>query len=143
MKILISLFFLSFVVFACDQVKTAQNTDAKVQTPKEKVVANKMLTFEIQGMSCEMMCGGSIRQELSETNAVEKCEFDFEDDRRTNIVAVSYDQKKTTAKELIKIVTKMNEGQFKVGKSDEHDISINIKATIKDLPAPVIEDTKS
>lgn len=143
MKNLISLFFLSLVLFACDQVKTAEKTDDKVQTPKEKVVANKMLTFEIQGMSCEMMCGGSIRQELSETNAVEKCEFDFEDDRRTNIVAVSYDQKKTTAKELIKIVTKMNEGQFKVGKSDEHDISINIKATIKDLPAPVIEDTKS
>ena len=143
MKILITLFFVSLIVFACDQVKTAKNDDKTVQTTKEKVVANKMLTFEIQGMSCEMMCGGSIRQELSETNAVEKCEFDFEDERKTNIVTVSYDQKKTTAKELIKIVTKMNEGQFKVGKSDEHDISISIKATIKDVPAAVAEDTKS
>jgi hypothetical protein len=37
----------------------------------------------------------------------------------------------------------MNDGQFKVGKSDEHDISISIKATIKDVPAPVVEETKS
>ena len=143
MKNLISLFFLSLVLLACDQVKTAEKTDDKVQTPKEKVVANKMLTFEIQGMSCEVMCGGSIRQKLSETNAVEKCDFDFEDERKTNIVTVSYDQKKTTPKEIIKIVTKMNDGQFKVGKSDEHDISISIKATIKDVPASVVEETKS
>ena len=143
MKILISLFFLSVLVFACDQVKTTEKVVKKVNTPKEKVVADKMLTFEIQGMSCEMMCGSSIRQELSATNAVEKCEFDFEEERETNIVKVSFDQEKTSAKDLIKIVTKMNDGEFTVGKSDENDISVSIKTTIKNVSTPVEEDVKS
>ena len=135
MKVFVSLLTLSLLLFACNQQNTKSTTAVEKQAKPEKVVANKMLTFEIQGMTCVMGCGGSIRKELAETNAVEKCEFDFETDRKTNIVKVSFDQNKTTAKELIKIVTKMNEGQFTVGKADENDISVTIKTTIKDVPA--------
>ncbi len=135
MKVFVSLLTLTFLLFACNQESAKSTTAIEKQAIPEKVVANKMLTFEIQGMTCVMGCGGSIRKELAETNAVEKCEFDFETDRKTNIVKVSFDQNKTTAKELIKIVTKMNEGQFTVGKTDENDISVTIKTTIKDVPA--------
>lgn len=141
MKRFAILFVSVILLFACNETQAPKTTQNEVKTPAEKVVANKMLTFEIEGMTCIMGCGGSIRKELAETNAVEKCDFDFEADRKTNVVTVSYDENKTSAKELIKIVTKMNDGQFSVGSSEEKDISVNIKTTIKDVPAN--EESKS
>lgn len=141
MKIFALLFVASLVLFSCNQTEKPKTSQKETKKPAEKVVANKLLTFEIEGMTCVMGCGGSIRKELAETNAVEKCEFDFEADRKTNIVTVSYDEKKTSAKELIKIVTKMNDGQFTVGSSEEKDVSVNIKTTIKDVH--VQEEAKS
>ncbi len=123
----------SLMLFACNQNSKSETSQNKTKKPAEKVVANKMLTFEIQGMTCVMGCGGSIRKELAETNAVEKCEFDFETDRETNVVKVSFDENKTSAKKLIDIVTKMNDGQFTVGANEENDVSVNIKTTLKDV----------
>jgi hypothetical protein len=141
MKYFALIFATSLILFSCNQAATPKTSQTEEKKPAEKVVANKLLTFEIEGMTCVMGCGGSIRKELSETNAVEKCEFDFEADRKMNVVTVSYDENKTSAKELIKIVTKMNEGQFTVGSSDEKDISVNIKTTIKDVQTS--EESKS
>lgn len=135
MKILISLFVASVLLFACNQKSSVKTTEEKTTQKREKVVANKLLTFEIEGMTCVMGCGGSIRKELEATNAVEKCEFDFEEGRSKNIVKVSFDQNKTTIKELINIVTKMNDNQFKVGATEENDISVSIKTTVTDVHA--------
>lgn len=139
MKVLIALFALSLVLFSCNETKAPKTSQKEEKKPAEKVVANKMLTFEIEGMTCVMGCGGSIRKELAGTNAVEKCEFDFEEDRQTNVVTVSFDENKTSAKNLIDIVTKMNEGQFTVGESSEDEVSVNIKTTLTD----VSEEAKS
>lgn len=135
MKILISLFVASVLLFACNQKSSVKTAEKKEAQKREKVVANKLLTFEIEGMTCVMGCGGSIRKELEATNAVEKCEFDFEEGRSKNIVKVSFDQNKTTIKELINIVTKMNDNQFKVGATEENDISVSIKTTVTDVHA--------
>ena len=135
MKILLTLFVFSILLFACNQKSSEKIAQKKEHKVPEKVIANKMLTFEIEGMTCVMGCGGSIKKELAATNAVEKCEFEFEEGRAKNIVKVSFDQNKTTVKELINIVTKMNDNQFKVGSTEENDISVNIKTTITDVHA--------
>jgi periplasmic mercuric ion binding protein len=141
----LSIFFLStlFVLTSCGEKPATVKNELASQTPKTKVKANKMLTFEIEGMVCVMGCGGSIRSKLAETNAVEKCEFDFEEGREKNTVTVSFDEKKTSPEKIIKIVTEMNDGQFKVGASESGDISINIKTTIQDVPNALEDKTKS
>jgi UPF0288 family protein (methanogenesis marker protein 3) len=140
MKILQILSVLAFFVVSCGQNEKQVAQEKQEATAKEKVVANKKLTFEIEGMVCVMGCGGSIRSKLAETNAVEACEFDFEDGREMNKVTVSFDKNKTTPESIIKIVTEMNDGQFKVGARESGDISINIKTTIQDLPNSVDEN---
>jgi periplasmic mercuric ion binding protein len=133
MKILLTLFVFSVLLFSCNQKTNTDITQKKEQAKQEKVVANKMLTFEIEGMTCVMGCGGSIKKELAATNAVEKCEFEFEEGRKKNIVKVSFDENKTSVKNIIHIVTKMNDNQFTVGETEENDISVNIKTTITDV----------
>ncbi len=133
MRSIISIVVLSFVLLSCSDSKGTKTSQQEVKKPAEKVIANKILTFEIEGISCVMGCGGSIRKELAETHAVEKCEFDFEENRKTNVVTVSFDENKTSAKELIEIVTKLNDGQFTVGKCIEDEVSVSIKTTLKDV----------
>ena len=144
MKFLSFLFFTTFLFLtSCSEKSASVEKEVASKTPKTKVKANKMLTFEIEGMVCVMGCGGSIRSKLAETNAVEKCEFDFEEGREKNKVTVSFDEKKTSPEKIIKIVTEMNDGQFKVGASESGDISINIKTTIQDVPNALEDKTKS
>jgi len=134
MKLVYIIFATSLILVSCGQNGKQVAQDNEVNTSKEKVVANKQLTFEIEGMVCVMGCGGSIKSKLAETNAVEKCEFDFEEGREMNKVTVSFDKYKTTPEDIIKIVTEMNDGQFKVGARESGDVSINNKTTIQDLP---------
>ncbi len=140
MKVSQFVFASVLLLASCGQNDAKVAAENQENSPKEKVVANKQLTFEIEGMVCVMGCGGSIKSKLAETNAVEACEFDFEEGRKKNKVTVSFDKNKTTPEQIIKIVTEMNDGQFKVGARESGDISINIKTTIQDVPAPVEEN---
>jgi periplasmic mercuric ion binding protein len=140
MKALQIVLISTLILASCGQTELKATNEKQENRPKEKVVANKKLTFEIEGMVCVMGCGGSIRSKLAETNAVEKCEFDFEEGRENNKVTVSFDKNKTTPEKIIKIVTEMNDGQFKVGALESGDVSINIKTTIQDVPNSVDEN---
>jgi|TARA_R110000737_G_scaffold350741_2_gene390677 copper chaperone CopZ len=139
MKVLQIIFVTAILLVSCGQNEKQLAKEKQEKASKEKVVANKQLTFEIEGMVCVMGCGGSIKSKLAETNAVEKCEFDFEEGREKNKVTVSFDKNKTTPEQIIKIVTDMNDGQFKVGTSESGDISYNIKTTIQDVPNSIDE----
>jgi len=81
------------------------------------VIANRSMTMEVEGMVCQMGCGGSIRKELRATGAVADCEFDFEDERAVDIATIEFDKDKISADEIIKIVSEINDGQFTVGKT--------------------------
>lgn len=95
-----------------DQVKTPE-----LSVPVVDVDANRVLTMEIDGMVCQMGCGGSIRKELKATGGVSECEFDFEDGRKTNIATVAFDKELISADEIVAIVSKMNDKQFTVGQT--------------------------
>lgn len=80
------------------------------------VEANSLLTMDVQGMSCEMGCSGSIRKELKSTGAVARVKFDFVEDADVQKAYVSFDSSKITAEEMINLVEKMDDNKFSVGK---------------------------
>ena len=137
-------FFLSttLVLLSCStETKTAETAvKEKVEEQAAPVMANRLLTLEIEGMTCVMGCGGSIRSELKATNAIESCEFEFEEGRAKNTAKVAFDKNKITVDEIINIVTTMNKGQFKVGGSDSEDISINIKTRVEERTTSSLEN---
>ena len=75
---------LDSILVSCS-TSTDQEADSKEtetsQTIKESdlvaVTPNRKMTTEIDGMTCVMGCGGSIRKELLNTGAVSRCSFDF------------------------------------------------------------------
>lgn len=120
---------LSIGLFACglsdkSSEKVAKRDDGKktVKVEEVPVVANRVLTMELEGMVCSMGCGGSIRKELRATGGVTDCDFDFEDEREIDIATIQFDKNKITADEIIAIVSKINKGQFTVGKTSSEGI---------------------
>lgn len=115
---------------ACSSEKQTENVaENTVETAKTVVHPNQLLTMEIDGMVCQMGCGGSIRKGLKETNGVASVEFDFEEERKTNIAKIAYDKSIVSSEELIKVVSKLNEGQFLVGTVSFEDMTIPAKTT--------------
>jgi len=124
-------FILSATVLfsACSSEKTSENVENTAETVVAVVQPNQILTMEIDGMVCKMGCGGSIRKGLKETNGVATVEFDFEEERKTNIAKITYDKSIVSSEELVKIVSKLNDGQFLVGTISFEDYSEPVKAT--------------
>jgi mercuric ion binding protein len=86
-----------------------------VSNPTKEVKANSILTMKIDGMTCMMGCGASIRKELYATKAVKNVDFDFEEGRETNTAKIAFDNSKISEKKMVEIISKMNEKQFTVG----------------------------
>jgi copper chaperone CopZ len=109
------------------------------------VKANSMLTMDIQGMTCEMGCGGSIRKELKGTGSVARVRYDFVEGEETQKAYISFDSNKITAEKMIDIVEKMNDQQFSVGKYsveklDEETDNITTKSAPDDSEASLEMD---
>ena len=55
------------VAFSCatkEEKIIVKNAKPKEEKKAVEVTPNKVLTLDVEGMSCEMNCGGSIRKEL-------------------------------------------------------------------------------
>ncbi|MBP6090491.1 MAG: heavy-metal-associated domain-containing protein [Crocinitomicaceae bacterium] len=83
-----------------------------VKTTKTKVIGNKKMTVEIEGMTCEMGCGGSIRKALKETGGVERVQYDFVEGRKKQVAIVTYNDQQVSPKEALKLIETINEKQF-------------------------------
>ncbi len=86
------------------------------------VIPNREMTIEISGMSCEHACGGAIRTALKNTNAVERCSFDFVTDRKVNTATITFDKDKISPDEILSIIELLNDGQFTTGKTSTKTI---------------------
>jgi len=109
---------------------------------KVTVVPNRMLTMEIEGMTCEMGCGGSIRKELKASGGVSRVQFDFEEGRKVQTAKISFDTNKITADEMIKIVSTINEKQFTVGKTNSESITAPVSSTEEKTEPQAKEEVK-
>ena len=106
-----------------EKKKDDKNKGNEDELAEVKVVVepNRVLKMELDGMVCSMGCGGSIRKELNASGAIADCDFDFEDERTTDVATIQFDKNKITADEIVKIVSEMNDGQFSIGKTSSEE----------------------
>lgn len=107
----------SLILGACSSEPSVVHlrTEKGKKELKAPVKTNSILTMEIEGMTCEMGCGGTIRKELKATKAVGRVKFiDFTEGQEKQTARVAFDSTKISAEELIKIVSTINENQFTV-----------------------------
>ena len=89
----------------------------------EKVVQEVVITsgdpvtvadLQIEGMSCEMMCGGSIRKALNGLAGVTGTEIAFHEGEEADHAVVTYDEAQVSDEDLVKAVQALYDGQYKV-----------------------------
>jgi hypothetical protein len=113
----------SSLLFSCNlSVKEGKELTVKTEASEIKVVANRMLIADIEGMVCKMGCGGSIRKEMLKTEAIESCEFDFEEERKENVVKIAFDKEKISADKIVSILNTINDKQFTISKVETSTI---------------------
>jgi copper chaperone CopZ len=115
MKAVVSILFFLLLFFSCttqEEKIIVKNAKTKVEKTMVEVKPNHMLTVEIEGMSCEMNCGGSIRKGLKKTGAVSRVEFKWVEEAEKQITNISYDDTKMNEKQIVALIETLNEGQF-------------------------------
>ncbi len=116
-----------------DSVETIKEDDLVAVTP------NRMMTTEIDGMTCVMGCGGSIRKELLKTGAVSRCSFDFKGIDETSSAMIDFDKDKISADEIAELIKKINKGQFSLGEMSTESIEAKIEKTTESDQAAASE----
>jgi copper chaperone CopZ len=107
-----------FILSCGSNEKKIISVEKKVTYTKlAPVHADRKLAIEIEGMSCEHACGGSIRMALKETGAVDRVSYDFKPDRKSNTAYITFDKSKISVDQIVQIIEEVNEKQFKTGKS--------------------------
>jgi copper chaperone CopZ len=70
--------------------------------------------LSIDGMSCEMMCGGAIRKALAKLPGISGTEIAFvEGDERDHAI-VTYDPDQVSDKQMIEAIQALHDGQYQV-----------------------------
>lgn len=98
-------------------------------------MADQKATFMVDGMVCEMGCGGAIRKELYKTGAVTQVDVDFDEEQLENFVHIYFDSKKFSVDQIGKAIETINDNQFTVSfvksKEVESSSSENTKGLSK------------
>lgn len=69
--------------------------------------------LSIEGMSCEMMCGGAIKKALAKLGA-QGTEIKMSEDDSPNHAIVTYDGAKLSDAQLVEAIQALHDGQYKV-----------------------------
>lgn len=105
--------FISALLFSCNET-SVKSIPVSVKKSKPVIVrSNSQVDFAVEGMVCQMGCGGSIRKELKMTNAVERVEVNFVEEQKEQIVHVSYDSTLITSSKITALLNTINDRQFK------------------------------
>lgn len=108
-KSFLALALAGFVFTSCKQ--TADEPTKHVNAATEISTTDapgkiETASFNIEGMSCAVMCASKIQKELTNTNGVQKATVDFEKKTAT----VEYDSGKITPEKLVETVEAVNGG---------------------------------
>lgn len=74
----------------------------------EKTVAR----IGVDGMMCEIACGGKIRKELSELGGVALATIDYDDDAEVNYALVEYNPALVSERELVQTINRIGDGKL-------------------------------
>jgi copper chaperone CopZ len=114
-------FLFATLLLSCSQqpdVTTNTIASGVERTVKEvSIGTGEPVTFadiSIDGMSCEMMCGGSIKKALAKLPGIAATEIKFvEGDERDHAI-VTYDESKVSDAQMIEAIQGLHDGQYKV-----------------------------
>lgn len=109
---------LAFILTACNNHSVEQE-NAEVSHVVKLGEPKTTATLSIDGMMCEMACGGKIRKELESIEGVSLASIDFEDERPLNMAMVEYDPAKVDENKLIATVNQIADGKLYSVKSVE------------------------
>jgi copper chaperone CopZ len=101
------------VLFSCQEKSEKSKPLSVKKTNTIEVQANSLADFAVEGMVCQMGCGGSIRKELKMTGAVERVEVNFVEEQKEQVVHVQYDSTLITTLKITAILNSINDRQFK------------------------------
>lgn len=108
-KSFLALALAGFVFTNCKQTADEPTKDTTATTETSTTDApgkTETASFNIEGMSCAVMCASKIQKELTNTNGVQKATVDFEKKTAT----VEYDSGKITPEKLVETVEAVNGG---------------------------------
>lgn len=120
----------SVVLFsACSSEKNENLVVVKpAASEKIPVAVNAEMEVSVEGMTCEMGCGGSLRKALKDTKAVDQVSFlDFDADADKNKAIIRFDRTKISADKLVSLMEEINEKQFTI--SDVKTKTVDSDAT--------------
>ena len=114
--LLIALALVSFVLSCSNETEVEHIKTVKGAGKKNKITvnANTMVQLQIEGMSCEKGCGGTIRKALKGTGAVKSVRYDFQEGRAFQYANVELDSNKIVLDSIKGIITSLNENQFNI-----------------------------
>ncbi len=102
------LFVALFAVGSCSTDFPVEVTVEERASDIEKTVAK----IGVEGMMCEIACGGKIRKELSELNGVASASVDFADGQSTNYALVEYNPAIISEKALVETINRISDGKL-------------------------------
>ncbi|HEY0978918.1 MAG TPA: heavy metal-associated domain-containing protein [Flavobacteriales bacterium] len=109
------------VLASCAQApEAAQEAASSVATTVKEVVITEGVPvttadIAITGMTCEMMCGGSIKKALAKLPGVSSTEIAFQEgEEAVDRALVTYDPAKVNEAQLVSTIQALHEGQYKV-----------------------------
>lgn len=107
------------------------------------VTPNRELSLHVAGMTCEQGCGGTIRMALKETGAVDRCSFDFKENRDVNTAFITFDKDKITADKIVAIIEKLNDHQFTTSNASTRPLEAMTESSETTPSITVTETEKS
>lgn len=105
-------FFILCLLFSCQGTLTQEKKQESNSKQVLPVHANAQIDFSVEGMVCQMGCGGSIRKELKKTGAVERVEVNFVENEKVQLVKVSFDSTLISGNKIYSILNTINDHQF-------------------------------
>ncbi len=107
------------ITFGCGQApeQTAQVASGIARTVNEVVISEgtpvATADLKIEGMSCEMMCGGAIKKALAALPGIADTEIKFHAADGDHAI-VTYDASKVNDTQMVEAVQKINDGAYRV-----------------------------
>ncbi|MEZ4738692.1 MAG: heavy metal-associated domain-containing protein [Flavobacteriales bacterium] len=130
-------------LFACSQqpAEVAAELPASVERIVEEVAISSgtpvtIADISIDGMSCEMMCGGSIKKALGKLPGIASTEINFIEGDEQDHAVVTYDESQVSDADMVRAIQELHDGQYKV-------MAVKVTKQVKSANSTSMEKEKS
>lgn len=106
-RVLVAFLFVGLLL-GCNQEPPVQVVYMEKTADVEKTVAK----IAVEGMMCEIACGGKIRKELSEMEGVASADIDYTEGENLNYAVVEYNPQMVNEVELMKCINDISDGKL-------------------------------